>query len=853
MAKTPAVVLLSLLAMSGCHDNSEVLQNADPEPGISLTLATDRAQSLENVRYGLTFTVPAIPTAAVEGKAKIQFSTRNVARPLILDFSPGEDYIRSVSVGGKPSHFRTVKDHIIIPGSEFTSGENAVEILFRAGDASLNRSADFMYTLFVPARAHLAFPCFDQPNLKARFTLELIVPADWQTVSNSAEVSREPAGDQFRINYRETQPIPTYLFAFAAGKFQVEAADRNGRSYRMLHRETDAKKVERNKNAVFDLHASSLDWLEKYTGIPYQFGKFDFVLIPSFQFSGMEHPGAIFYNSASILLEDSATENQMLGRAETIAHETAHMWFGDLVTMQWFNDVWMKEVFANFMAAKIVDPAFPHVNHDLRFLVAYYPSAYSVDRTAGTHPIRQELGNLDEAGSLYGAIIYDKAPIVMRQLEQILGADRFQEGLQAYLKNYEFGNATWLDLVNILNHHSKADVTAWSHAWVEESGRPFIQTMIDGRHVAFVQSDPQRERSLRWDERMEVLAGTPKAIKPIPVEIQNERTDLELPPGLERPDFILPTGGGLGYGDFALDNATRAFLLHHLPELKDPLTRGAAWVTLWEELLDRRVEPSDFVSLELTALEQENTEQNVQLMLRYLDDAFWTFLSDAARHQIAPTLERTLRTGIDRSASSTLKSTYFSAFRSTATTAEGVAFVERVWRRQEKIPGLVLAEPDEATMALDLAVRSVPASAAILEEQRGRFMNPDRKARFEFVMPAVSGRQDVRYAWFQRLSDVQNRRREPWVIEGLRYLHHPLRAADSEKYIRPGLDLLREIQRTGDIFFPKNWMDATLVGHNTASAARIVHDFLSEQKDYPIRLRRIILQSADELFRASER
>ena len=200
-----------------------------------------------------------------------------------------------------------------------------------------------------------------------------------------------------------------------------------------------------------------------------------------------------------------------------------------------------------------------------------------------------------------------------------------------------------------------------------------------------------------------------------------------------------------------------------------------------------------------------------------------------------------------------MKSTYFSAFRATATTHDGVAFVERVWRRQEKIPGLMLSEPDEATMALELAVRSVPAAGSILEQQRGRFMNPDRKARFEFVLPSVSDRQDIRDAWFEKLADVQNRRREPWVIEGLRYLHHPLRAAESEKYIRPGLDLLREIQQTGDIFFPKNWMDATLGGHNSAGAAKIVRDFLSAQKDYPIRLHRVILQSADELFRAAER
>jgi aminopeptidase N len=186
----------------------------------------------------------------------------------------------------------------------------------------------------------------------------------------------------------------------------------------------------------------------------------------------MEHAGAILYNQASQLLDESATQNQLLDRASTIAHETAHMWFGDLVTMKWFDDVWMTEVFANFMAAKIVNPSFPEVNHDLRFLLAHYPSAYQVDRTAGTNPIRQHLANLNEAGQLYGAIIYQKAPIVMRQLETMLGEQSFRDGLREYLKRYSFGNATWLDLVRILDARTPENVAAWSRAWVQERGRP---------------------------------------------------------------------------------------------------------------------------------------------------------------------------------------------------------------------------------------------------------------------------------------------------------------------------------------------------------------------------------------------
>src|SRR5262245_3078219 len=837
---------------SGCgRTDRQPNHPADPEPGVSLTLATQRAQAIEEVRYDLSFTIPSDVSQPVSGRAVIRFATSDINHPVVLDFSPGADYLRSVTVAGKPSRYRLVKDHIIIPKEEIASEDNTIEIDFRAGDASLNRNSDFMYTLFVPARAHLAFPCFDQPNVKGRFALELDVPTGWQAVSNGAETFHETKNDHVRTRYSETQPIPTYLFAFAAGKFQIESAERDGRWYRMFHRETDAKQVERNKKAVFDLHASSLKWLEDYTGIPYRFGKFDFVLIPSFQFGGMEHPGSIFYNASSILLDESATETQFLNRATVIAHETSHMWFGDLVTMQWFNDVWMKEVFANFMAAKIVNPAFPKVNHDLRFLVAHYPAAYAVDRTAGTHPIRQELANLDEAGSLYGAIIYEKAPIVMRQLERILGADKLKEGLRVYLKQFQFANATWLDLIKILDERTDLDLSAWSHAWVEEEGRPQIRTTVEKGRMVFTQSDPQESRSLRWTQHMDVLIGTNNTVTSVPLDIQDERAEVKIPDGISKPDWILPTGGGLAYGDFTLDDGTRSFLLHQLPDLKDPLTRGAAWVTLWEEMLDRRVGPSDFIELAIRALPREDTEQNVQLTLSYVSDMFWTVLSELQRHDIAPQLEQILRAGLDRAGSSTMKSTYFSAFRSTVTTTDGIAFLERVWRRQEKIPGLTLAEPDEAGMALDLAVRSVPAAAAILQEQRTRFMNPDRKARFEFVMPALSDQQETRDAWFDSLKDVKNRRREPWVLEGLQYLHHPLRAASSEKYIRPSLDLLIEIQRTGDIFFPTRWMNATLGGHNTRSAATVVREFLSQQKDYPIRLRRIILQAADELFRAA--
>jgi aminopeptidase N len=851
---SPLLLALASLAAS-MQTPAPTLTKTDPRPapGIPLSLAEDRARRVSDLRYDLHFTIPAERTAAITGRVRITFSLKDAARPLALDFSaPGR-----VTGGASASAVSVVPDHLVLPASSLREGRNEVSLEFVAGDASLNRSAEFMYSLFVPARAHLAFPCFDQPDLKARWTLTLTIPDGWRAVTNAPLTAAAATNGAMTLTSGETAPLSTYVFAFAAGRFSVETASRGGRTYTMLHRETDAAKVARNRDTIFDLHASALAWLEEYTGIPYPWGKFDFLLVPSFQFGGMEHPGAIFYNASGLLLDPSATQNQKLGRASLIAHETAHMWFGDLVTMRWFDDVWMKEVFANFMAAKIVNPSFPEINHDLRFLLAHYPSAYAIDRTPGTNAIRQRLDNLSEAGSLYGAIIYQKAPIVMRQLEARIGEAAFRAGVQEYLRSHRFANATWPDLIAVLDRRTPDDLAAWSRAWVEQPGRPTLRTnlQVAGGKIArlsFSQRDPIAARKLTWSQRLQVAIGLPDGVRAIPVRIDGAETDVPEARGLPAPSFVLPSGGGVGYAGFELDPATIAYLLQRLPEIPDPLTRGAAWVTLWEQMLDGRAPAASVVELALRSLPRETDEQNVQRVLGYVEQAYWTFLPANERAATSVRLEPVLRAGLASAPTASLKAAWFATLRDTARSIETIAFLERVWRKTEEVPGLTLAEPDYITLSLRLALLEVSGWPAILDEQAARIENPDRKERFQFVRPAVSADPAVRDAFFTRLKDPAARQREPWVLEGLGYLHHPARAALSERYIPRSLDMLREIQRTGDIFFPKRWMDATLGGHSSAAAARMVARFLAElPADYPDRLRRVILSSSDDLFRAS--
>jgi aminopeptidase N len=834
------------------------LPPAEPGPGVSEALARERAAAIRDLKYELSFTIPAERQAPVRGRSVVRFTLEKPQR-VVFDFAQPDDRLLAIRVGGRvvprAAHGGAIRDgHLVIPAEWTTAGPNQIELEFTAGDEALNRNDEFLYTLFVPARARLTFPSFDQPDLKARYRLTLITPEGWQAVANGAEVSRTPSAGTVTTTFAETPPLPTYLFAFVAGRFSVETAQRAGRTLRMFHRETDAAKVARNRDAIFDLHARSLDWLEDYTDIRYPWGKFDVVLIPSFQFGGMEHAGAILYNAAGLMLDESATQNQLLERASVIAHETAHMWFGDLVTMRWFNDVWMKEVFANFMAAKIVNPSFPQVNHDLRFLLAHYPAAYQVDRTAGTNAIRQQLANLDEAGQMYGPIIYQKAPIVMRQLELIVGARRFRDGLREYLKRYAYGNATWLDLVRILDDRTREDIAVWSRAWVEDRGRPEFTTDVrlnakgQLESISVTQQDPMK-RGLVWPQRLRIAVGYDGSIKELPVYVTGTETIVKDAKGLPAPQFVLPAGGGLGYGLFLLDERSRDYLLGHIEDIPDALTRGAAWVTLWDNVQASRLGAAQLLDAAIRALPREADEQNAQRVLSYVTRVFWRFLPPAERAGRGPALEAALRAGLDRGRTQSEKAAWFNAYRDVVMTSDGVAWLTRVWRREQQIPGLRLAEPDEIAMALELAVREAPGWDEILKGQIERTQNPDRKARLSFVAPALSADPAVRERAFARFRFVENRRREPWVLESLQYLNHPLREEHAQRFVRPALEMLREIQQTGDIFFPTRWMDSTLSGHRSPETAKTVREFLTANPQNPQRLTWTILTSADELFR----
>jgi len=316
-------------------------QSMPIESGVSKTLADHRKATIKNVEYDLEFFIPDSLEKNIVGKAIIRFDLENTKEPVVLDLPNPVASAGIHKTGTSKMDFQLENGHIIIPKENLQKGRNSFTATFIAGEQALNRNEDYLYTLFVPNKAATAFPCFDQPNIKAKYKLKLNVPKSWTALANYPLINKTEGEKNILYEYEQTPRISTYLFAFTAGKFEVVTDTLDGIEMTLYHRETNEEKVARNAPEVFDLHLKSIRWLEKYTGIKQPFKKFDFALIPAFQFGGMEHPGAIFYKDRSLFLEENATLNQKMSRNSLIAHETAHTWFGNLVTMDWFNDVWL--------------------------------------------------------------------------------------------------------------------------------------------------------------------------------------------------------------------------------------------------------------------------------------------------------------------------------------------------------------------------------------------------------------------------------------------------------------------------------------------------------------------------------
>ncbi|GAB3927559.1 M1 family metallopeptidase [Mucilaginibacter myungsuensis] len=818
-------------------------------PGVSLELAKYRHANISDIQYTLDLVVPASKEAKITGIENIAFKLNDVDQPLQLDFKQGAGNVEVITANRYKVPVVLKNEHLVIDTRFLQKGDNEIVIRFTPGNASLNRNAEYLYALFVPDRARTVFPCFDQPDLKAKFLLSVQVPKGWKALANGT--LKESVGDDLYV-FNKSDKLPTYLFSFTAGKYTSVAKDVAGKQAEFLYRETDAEKIRLSVDSIFRAHNDAVKFLEDWTGIPFPFQKIGFVSIPDFQFGGMEHPGVVHYKASSLFLDAGATKDQLIARANLISHETAHMWFGDLVTMKWFNDVWMKEVFANFMADKVTEKVMGAETFKLKFLIDHYPAAYGVDRTAGANPIRQQLDNLQDAGSMYGNIIYHKAPIMMRQLELLMGKDNFQTGVREYLKKYSYSNATWNDLITILGKHTTKDLNTWNKVWVNQPGRPVFDYKMaySNGKITDLTITQRAERGLPrlWPQKFAVTLIYADHNENISADIKTASLKLTAAVGKAVPVSILFNSDEMGYGLFPADTKDLKTVL----KLSDPLQRASAYINMYENMLaGRYFKPTELLALFSVGLRTEQNELNLRLIAGYLSNIYWQFIPTAQRKETVAGLEQMVWDAMSVQTTANTKKILFNTYQNIYGTPEAGKRIYTIWKDQKAPEGIKLFEDDYTGIALTIALKS-DSVTSVIKQQQARISNPERKARLDFLMPALSNDPAERDKFFISLKERKNREKEAWVSTGLSYTNHPLRQASARKHLTESLAMVEEIQRTGDIFFPQSWLAAIFGNYQNVTNYKVVTEFLKAHPQYNPKLKDKILQTTDNLYRASK-
>ena len=491
------VSLLALMTVLAVSAGAQTTAPAAPGDGISRELARSRAARVSDLRYELAFELER-GSRQTHGTETLTFHLSDASADLPMDFRDGT--LDQIKLNGHSLSGELHEGHLMLPAGALQLGGNTVTLRFTSrvdtAGAAITRYMDkedgseYLYSLFVPMDASMAFPCFDQPDLKARFTLAVGAPTEWTVISNTAPIRKTSSGAISQTVFSETKSISTYLFAFAAGPWT--SVHHTPGLPDVYVRRSQVKRAEPEVPELQTITQRGMAWLANYFHQPFPFPKYDMVLIPGFPFGGMEHAGVTFLREDAILFRQAPTASDRFGRDITTLHELTHQWFGDLVTMRWFDDLWLKEGFAQYMAYRAMDALHPETDPWKHFFEDIKPQAYGIDETEGTTPIFQDIPNLKDAKSAYGAIVYQKAPAILKQLEFRLGPAAFQRGLQIYLAQHAYANAEWSDLIAAFHAASGQDVKSWADAWVLRRGMPEVTVSLylqsGATHQPFVTS-----------------------------------------------------------------------------------------------------------------------------------------------------------------------------------------------------------------------------------------------------------------------------------------------------------------------------------------------------------------------------
>ncbi|KOV65013.1 aminopeptidase N [Streptomyces sp. MMG1121] len=720
----------------------------------------------------------------------------------------------------------------------------------------------YLYTQYEPADSRRVFANFEQPDLKAPYRFEVQAPEGWTVWSNGAGELTDGVWQ-----FAETKPISTYITCVVAGPYHYvtdlyERVLADGTKLRVPLGAMCRKGLAPHFDAddVFLITKQGLDFFHDHFDYPYPFGKYDQAFVPEYNLGAMENPGLVTFREEYIF-RGKVTQASYEARANVILHEMAHMWFGDLVTMEWWDDLWLKESFADFMGSFANVGATRFTGAWITFANRRKAWAYRADQLPSTHPITADIRDLQDAKLNFDGITYAKGASVLKQLGAYVGQDAFLEGARRYFKRHAYGNTRLGDLLSVLGETSGRDMSAWSRAWLQTAGVNALtpQVLLDpesGRitELAIVQEAPESHPELR-PHRVAVglyrrtPEGSLERYARVETDVEGPRTVVADLAGAEEPELVLVNDDDLTYCKIRFDAASLATLRGHLGALADPLARALCWSALWNMTRDALLPARDFIALVLRFAGRESDIGVLQMLHAWANSALVHYVAPAWRatggRLLAEGALRELRAAEPGSEQQLAWARFFAVV---ASAVPDLALLKALLDGTETVEGLAVDQELRWAFLEPLAAHGV-ADESVLAAELARDDTASGKRHQVRCLAARPSAAVKAQAWAQVVeSDTLSNALVEATIAGFdRDSQRELTAPYAEKYF----SVIERIWRERSIQIGMDVVRGLFPAHQDRPETLAATDaWLKAHQDAAPALRRLVLEARDDLARA---
>jgi aminopeptidase N len=760
-----------------------------------------RFKQVSNIQYRLDFHFQAT-RKDFDAKASIRFNfNSNVSENLFLELSQAQ--IHDLRINGQAFEANKIYDgeRIQVQNRNLKSGPNLIEVNYTRAYVNngngLHRFEDlvdhkvYLFNHFEAYYAHLAFPCFDQPDLKAVFTVTAAAPKDWEVITSAPVLSKKTKDAEQTWEFAPSPKMSTYVLNLSAGPFKTWT--KPGRiPLRLFVRQSMQKYVEANE--LLNLAENAITFFEKQFTTPYPYKKLDLVVVPNFAAGAMENLAAITFSEDALVFRSPQTPSKYLDRANIIAHETAHMWFGDLVTMKWWNGLWLNESFATIMEIlasasidKFKESAWPS------FYANDKRTAYLKDQLTTTHPIEVSVHDTDEARSNFDAITYSKGASVLKQLRFFLTPEKFNLGLSQYFNIYGFSNTTLADFMTTVGLAAHQDLKIWQRDWLETAGVNSVEadwSCVDDQLTSFrlFQSASLEQPILRQHRTIIGLYGWDPTHRQLILKTSEPATyqnaDTEIPIKSACPVFVFPNYQDQDYAKVLLDGESLKVVRTSLSLVKDAFTRQLLWGTLWDMVRDSKLSVPAYFEIIEKHLPAESESEIIDTVSQRLPSTLIRYTPEKKRAQFHLQIEAFVALQLENSVpSSPTQLIWFQTYLRSGSSPAAQKRIASWLNKSKGLNGIELTQDRRWWLIQSLAKFGYPGVKQLIATELKRDAT-DSGRKASFLADVLTPDRTTKMLWMNRITRSSINEEDNKLDAGdLRTAANGFRTVDSEQLL----------------------------------------------------------------------